>query len=54
MCRFSVKKEAKPGESKAENGVLHQHVVLCGLVFHVLPDLSSRTYSNYLYVETKQ
>ena len=33
--------QVKPGECKAEDGVLHQHEVLRGLVFQVLPDLSS-------------
>ena len=33
--------QVEPGKSKAEDGVLHQHKVLRGLVFQVLPDLSS-------------
>ena len=33
--------QVKPGECKAEDGVLHQHKVLRGLVFQVLPDLAS-------------
>ena len=33
--------KVQPGECKAEDGVLHQHKVLRGLVFQVLPDLSS-------------